>query len=79
MALATPPLRTGAKLHIPQRAPLFLTCIKARRHRLRACADVWNQLRERRLAMASIGALFDELDEQLLDELYGSNISFSKL
>jgi spore coat protein CotH len=45
----------------------------------RACADVWNQLRERRLAMASIGALFDELDEQLLDELYGSNISLSKL
>ena len=45
----------------------------------RACADIWNQLRERRLAMASIGALFDELDEQLLDELYGSNISLSKL
>jgi hypothetical protein len=45
----------------------------------RAFADVWNRLRERRLATASsIGALFDELDEQLLDELYGSNISLSK-
>ena len=45
----------------------------------RACADIWNQLRERKLATAtSIGALFDELNEQLLDELYGAQISLSK-
>jgi hypothetical protein len=44
-----------------------------------ACADVWNHLLERRLARASsIGALFDELDEGLLDELYGADISLSK-
>ena len=45
----------------------------------RACADVWTQLRERRLARASsIGALFDELDERLIEELYGAEISLSK-
>jgi hypothetical protein len=44
-----------------------------------ACADVWTQLREQRLARASsIGALFEELDERLLDELYGAEISLSK-
>ena len=36
------------------------------------------QLRERRLARAtSIGALFDELNERLLDELDGAEISLS--
>lgn len=45
----------------------------------RACADMWNQLLERRFAKASsIGALFDQLDERLLDELYGADISVSK-
>ena len=45
----------------------------------KACANAWTQLRERRLARAtSIGALFDALDEQLLDELYGARIDFSK-
>jgi hypothetical protein len=45
----------------------------------KACADAWTELRERRLAKASsIGALFDELDERLLDELYGADISLSK-
>ena len=45
----------------------------------RACAQAWTQLRERRLANASsIGALFDALDERLLDELYGAKISLSK-
>jgi hypothetical protein len=45
----------------------------------KACADVWNQLRERRLARASsIGALFDELDDRLLEELYGADIRLSK-
>jgi hypothetical protein len=44
-----------------------------------ACADAWNQLRDRRLATAtSIGALFDQINEQLLDELYGAQISLSK-
>jgi hypothetical protein len=44
-----------------------------------ACADIWNRLRERRLATAtSIGALFDELDQRLLDELYGAEIRVSK-
>lgn len=45
----------------------------------RACADVCNQLLERRFAKASsIGALFDQLDERLLDELCGADISVSK-
>jgi hypothetical protein len=45
----------------------------------RACADAWKQLHERRLAQASsIGALFDELDQQLLDELDGAEIGLSK-
>jgi hypothetical protein len=36
----------------------------------RACAQVRTRLRERRLAQASsIGALFDALDERLLDEI----------
>jgi hypothetical protein len=44
-----------------------------------ACADAWTRLREQRLAKArSIGALFDALDERLLDELYGAEISLSK-
>jgi hypothetical protein len=44
-----------------------------------ACADVWNRLRERKLAtVTSIGALFDELDERLVDDLYGAEIRFSK-
>jgi hypothetical protein len=45
----------------------------------KACADVWNQLHERRLAQAnSIGALFDALDQQLLDELHGAEIGLSR-
>lgn len=44
-----------------------------------ACADAWTKLQEQRLARASsIGALFEELDERLLDELYGAEISLSK-
>ena len=36
-----------------------------------ACARIWTQLREQRLAKASsIGALLDALDERMLDELY---------
>lgn len=45
-----------------------------------ACVHAWMQLRERRLASAtSIGALFEELDDQLLDELFGAEISLSKV
>lgn len=45
----------------------------------RACADAWSRLQEQRLAKAtSIGALFDQLDERLLEELYGAEISLSK-
>ena len=45
----------------------------------RACAHLWTQLRERKLAKASsVGALFDALDDQLLEELYGAEISLSK-
>jgi hypothetical protein len=44
-----------------------------------ACADAWTKLEEQRLASASsIGALFDQLDERLLEELYGAEISLSK-
>ena len=44
-----------------------------------ACTHAWNQLRDRRLAKTtSIGALFDALNERLLDELYGAEISLSK-
>jgi hypothetical protein len=46
----------------------------------KACADAWKQLKDRRLMKAtSIGALYAELDERLLDELYGADISLSKL
>jgi hypothetical protein len=44
-----------------------------------ACADAWAQLRERQLAKAtSIGALFEALDDELLDGLMGAQISLSK-
>ena len=45
----------------------------------RACADAWLRLRDRRLGQAnSIGALFEALDERLLDELHGAEISIAK-
>ena len=45
----------------------------------RACAQAWTQLRAQRLEKTtSIGALFDALDEQLLDDLFGAEISLSK-
>lgn len=44
----------------------------------RACAHAWTQLREEKIAKASsIGALFESLDERLLDELQGAQISLS--
>lgn len=43
-----------------------------------ACSRAWMELRERRFAKASsIGALFENLDERLLDNLYGAEISLS--
>jgi hypothetical protein len=45
----------------------------------RACAQVWTQLHERRLAQASsIGALYETLNDRLIDELHGAEISFSR-
>jgi hypothetical protein len=45
----------------------------------RACADAWTHLREQRLAKAtSVGALYENLNEQLLDDLQGAEISLSK-
>ena len=44
-----------------------------------ACVHAWAQLRERRLSGAtSIGALYEELNDQLLDDLIGAEISMSK-
>jgi hypothetical protein len=45
-----------------------------------ACADAWAKLRERRLAQAtSIGALMEELDDNVLDQLSGAQISLQKV
>jgi hypothetical protein len=45
----------------------------------KACSKAWLQLREQKLAHAtSIGALYDELDDQLIDELSGAKISFAR-
>jgi hypothetical protein len=44
-----------------------------------ACVHAWTQLRERRLSGAtSIGALYEEINDQLLDDLLGAEISLSK-
>ncbi len=44
-----------------------------------ACADAWSKLREQKLQNAtSIGALYDTLDEHLIDELEGVELSFEK-
>jgi hypothetical protein len=45
----------------------------------KACADLWIRLREDRLEKTtSIGALYNQLNERLLEELYGAEISISK-
>ena len=45
----------------------------------RACADAWTQLRDQRLSKTtSIGALYDALDDQLLEGLMDAQISLSK-
>ena len=45
----------------------------------KACAHAWTQVREKRFAGAtSIGALFEQLDDQLLEELDGAKFSLCK-
>jgi hypothetical protein len=45
----------------------------------KACSQAWMQLRERRAqAATSVGALFEELDSQLLQELLESGMKLSK-
>lgn len=45
----------------------------------RACAQAWTHLREKKFETAtSVGALFDALDERLLDDLYDAEIRLSK-
>jgi hypothetical protein len=42
----------------------------------RACTDVWSALRERQLSReTSIGALMENLDHSVLDELTGAQIT----
>ena len=44
-----------------------------------ACANAWTKLREQKLQSAtSIGALYDTLDEHLIDELEGAELSFER-
>ena len=44
-----------------------------------ACANAWIRLREPKLqSAASIGALYDTLDEHLIDELEGAELSFER-
>jgi hypothetical protein len=43
----------------------------------RACADVWNRLKERRIAQStSIGALYDSLEDGVLTDLRGARFDF---
>ncbi len=45
----------------------------------RACADAWEQIRTRRLEKAtSVGALIDMLNQTVLDELQGAEITLSR-
>jgi hypothetical protein len=44
-----------------------------------ACVDVWNRLQRERLARTtSIGALYDELGDHMLEELLGAEIAVSR-
>jgi hypothetical protein len=44
-----------------------------------ACTDIWNRMQEERLAKTtSIGALYDRLDDRLLEELVGAEIAVSR-
>jgi hypothetical protein len=45
----------------------------------KACADVWNRMQEQQLAKAtSIGELYDRLDDRLVRDLLGAEISLSR-
>ncbi len=45
-----------------------------------ACADAWIQIREQCAAKAtSIGALMEDMQESVLDELDGAEIKLSKI
>lgn len=45
----------------------------------RACASAWNEARHQQMANAtSVGALFEELDEQRLEQLDGLEMRLSK-
>ena len=45
----------------------------------KACADAWTQIRSRRLDQASsVGALMDQLNQNVLDDLQGAEITLSK-
>ncbi|HUI95755.1 MAG TPA: hypothetical protein VLX44_08390 [Xanthobacteraceae bacterium] len=45
----------------------------------KACADAWAQLHSRRLDQASsVGALMDQLNQNVLDDLQDAEITLSK-
>lgn len=46
----------------------------------KACADAWMALRRERLREeSSIGALFEHIDDNVLDQLNGAQISLEKV
>jgi hypothetical protein len=46
----------------------------------RACADAWDQIRAHRLDQASsVGALMEMLNQNVLDELLGAEITLGKV
>jgi hypothetical protein len=46
----------------------------------KACAHAWTQLHEQRLDRAtSIGALFEHLNDRLLDELDGASLRLTRM
>jgi hypothetical protein len=44
----------------------------------RECAPAWTRLRERMVEASSVAALFEALDDDLLEELYGAEICLCK-
>ena len=46
----------------------------------KACADAWSALCQRRMSKeTSIGALFEHIDDNVLDQLNGAHISLNKV
>jgi len=46
----------------------------------KACADAWSKLRQEQLREeSSIGALFEHIDDSVLDQLNGAHISLEKV